>query len=832
MKWLNFNSLQNRYAVLTLILATIMLALSWFAQNQISQVKKNIQQNIESRNSLFQRNRHIRNSLWHFRDLLNKFQIDPKQFEDPYYLQTVISQTINHIERLSAHPWINKNYSSTISELILTINDFESITQKLIKIRLTPQELFPSLKVANSKMQPLYAVFTENLNLAIIDIQDNYSRDKQEEYRLLVQLQYQWTQMISNFRMYLLNRLNSFEESFLINQLHLITEQHNVITEKITVLKRLDKQDKLEFDTSIALEKFSAAGIEWMKFFKIVRHMNESNQWRADTIIYHNELAPKLEKINQLLRILDLAIERFSENDIKTLSDLAQRQVNSLWFLTIIGLLLLLTGFVFLVKLILSPISIVTKALKDESKGIEAKIQPDVSILETRNLFTAFTEMRLQIHSRQTELEYHALHDSLTGLGNRDLLNDRIQQAIHNAQQERTTFAVLIMDLDRFKEVNDTLGHALGDLLLQSVAQRLITTLREVDVIVRLGGDEFAVLLNTANREDAEIIARKILNAFQTVFIINDISLYMGVSIGVSLYPEHGSTQQTILQHADIAMYVAKRNKTGHEVYDVKYDEYSIGKLSLISDIRTAIDKKQLFLKYQPVINLKTGEIVSAEALLRWNHPKFGEVSPDEIIPIAEQTGLINPITHWVVDTAAKYNYKLKKQGINIKIAINLSVYNLQEYNFVERIIKTFEENKVPASDFVMEITESTIMTNPKKSIDILSKLDELGIEISVDDFGTGYSSLTYLKKLPLSKLKIDKSFIMDMIEDDNDAMIVRSTIDLAHNLGMSVIAEGIEEKEGMDLLNILGCELGQGYYFSRPIEDEEFEKWFIKNNP
>ena len=346
-------------------------------------------------------------------------------------------------------------------------------------------------------MQPLYAAFTQNINLAINDVEDaeyKYSKSNYNEYRLLIELRFHWETMISNFRMYLFSQLNAFEDSFRVNQLHSITELHKVIIRKLKKLDNLDKKGQLKFSTTIALEKFHPAALKWIKEFSHVKNMNESDIWRTDTIIYQQKLKPKLEKINTLLRTLDIGIERFSEKDLTTLSKIAQFQANSMWTATIVGLIVLLLGFVFLVKLILNPIVIITNALKDESKGIKTITQPNISMLETKNLITAFKEMRWQIHTRQQELEYHALHDNLTGLANRELLNDRLEQAIHNAKQDRSSFAILIMDLDRFKEVNDTLGHAAGDKLLQQVAKRLVNLLREVDLVVRLGGDEFSVL--------------------------------------------------------------------------------------------------------------------------------------------------------------------------------------------------------------------------------------------------------------------------------------------------------------------------------------------------
>lgn len=826
MKRLPLNSLKVRYSVITILLAFTMLTFSWFAQEQVSKVESDIQKNIEQRKTLFHRNREIRATLWQFRDELSRFQIDPSNVENPAYLSKLIAQAISSINKLSVHPWIKENYSPIISELIDSLDEFDEIVKKLINTRLTPASIFPSLKIANEVMQPLHSTFTYSLNLAIQELEDSSGEVDSSEYRLLIALRYNWATMISTFRMYLLNRFNAFDESFLVNQLHNIDQLHKVIHKQLSLLHEMNFSNQLTFSTSIALEEFSPAAINWLNQFQRVKRLNISEEWRTDTILYQNELEPRLDKIYTLLREIDIAIEKFNQQDLNKLKNIANFQLKSIWLAAIVGLVVLLIGFVFLVKFILNPISAVTNALKNDSSSTQISVKHDNAIHETKNLITAFAEMRQQIRARQLELEYTALHDSLTGLANRELLNDRLSQSIHNARQERGSFAVMIMDLNRFKEVNDTLGHAVGDKLLQQVAQRLLDTLREVDVVVRLGGDEFAVLLETATEQQAEKIARKILKSFEKVFKVDDVPLYIGISIGISGYPQHGENAQLLQQRADVAMYVAKRNKSGYEVYNAKFDEYSVGKLSLISDLRAAIDENQLYLKYQPVIELKTGQIIGAEALLRWKHPVHGEIFPDEIIPIAEQTGLINPITTWVIEHASDFNKRLKENGQDIKIAINLSVYNLQDNNFINNLVSILEENRVMADSLIMEVTESAMMTNPNKSIKVLNKLSHMGIDIAVDDYGTGYSSLAYLKSLPISRLKIDKSFIIDMIEDENDAMIVRSTVDLAHNLGMKVIAEGIEDKEVMDLLMILGCDQGQGYYINYPVSEDTFEVW------
>lgn len=828
MKWLNLNSLRKRYAALTMLIAIIMLTFNWYAQNKINKVQQNIKINIESRNILLQQNRQIRAAITQSKDHLLTFQIDPKKDEIEKTISTTISTAIKHIKGLSLHPWIKENYLSTISELIVTLNELEQITKKLIEVRLKPQNLFPSLDIANSEMQPLYSIVRDHLNLSISELEDNYTHPNFAEYRLLIGLRSHWASMISNFRMYLLNQLNAFQISSRQNQLDSVKQLHKEIKKKLNEIENLNKKGLLGFSTVIALEKFYPAALKWIDGFERIQIINDSDNWRTDIILYQTELEPKLEKINILLHTLDLGIQKFSQNDLTKLSNISQLQANAIWTAALSGLFILFLGFIFLVRLILNPIATVTQALKDESKGLEIFLQPTISVLETKNLIIAFKEMRKQINSRQQELEFHALHDSLTGLANRTLLKERLEQSIHNAKQERNSFAILIMDLDRFKEVNDTLGHAVGDKLLQQVAKRLIELLRETDVVVRLGGDEFAILLPSAQEEQAKNIAKKVTDGFQQVFNVDDVPLYIGISIGISVYPQHGITSEILQQQADVAMYEAKRNKTGYEVYNSKYDEHSVGKLALISELRNSIVHDQLFMEYQPVIDLKNSDVISAEALLRWKHPEHGVIYPDKIIPIAEQTGLINPITYWIIDTTAKYNKKLQSLGINIKIAINLSVYNLQDHQFVEKVTEIFKENNVPASNFIMEVTESVMMTNPSQSIEVLNQISELGIEISVDDFGTGYSSLAYLKLLPISKLKIDKSFIIDMIKDENDAIIVRSTIDLAHNLGMQVVAEGIENKNILEFLAILGCDLGQGYFISKPISNNHFKDWIV----
>jgi diguanylate cyclase (GGDEF)-like protein len=429
---------------------------------------------------------------------------------------------------------------------------------------------------------------------------------------------------------------------------------------------------------------------------------------------------------------------------------------------------------------------------------------------------------------RQAEVnEHQALHDALTDLPNRTLFHDRVHQALASARREHIAAAVMIMDLDRFKEVNDTLGHASGDELLKQVGLRLRDSLRESDTVARLGGDEFGVLLpKVVDAEAAVAVARKLRTTLEEPFTLHGLALRMEASIGIALFPDHGSDVQSLLQRADVAMYVAKEHPAGCEVYTRERDEYSPGRLTLLTELRRGIDRGQLLLHFQPKADLRTGDIQGVEALVRWQHPERGMIPPDEFIPPAQKTGVITPLTMFVLDEALRQCRTWALQGMELCVAVNLSTRNLLDVHLPDTVGELLARWEVPARLLELEITESTILADPVRAMEILSRLDEMGIRLAIDDFGTGYSSLAYLKRLPVDELKIDKSFILGMEENENDAVIVRSTIDLGRNLGLRVVAEGVETAKAWNRLVSLGCDIAQGYYLSRPVPADQLTEW------
>lgn len=428
--------------------------------------------------------------------------------------------------------------------------------------------------------------------------------------------------------------------------------------------------------------------------------------------------------------------------------------------------------------------------------------------------------------ARTAALRYQALHDGLTDLPNRTLLMDRLQQSLLAAEREKDQISLILLDLDRFKEVNDTLGHHVGDKLLQQVAQRLRLVLRESDTVARLGGDEFCLLLPNADTTQAMFIARKVLNSIERPINVEGQNLSVGASLGIAVYPEHGSNAVVLLQRADVAMYVAKRGNRGYSVYDAQTDQHSLRQLALTSELRAAIEQNELVLFYQPNLDLKDKRVVGFEALVRWPHPKHGLLSPDEFVPLAEQTGLINALTLWVLDKALEECDKFAKLGMDVRIAVNLSMRNLSDLSFTDQIGKLLSQHNYSSNRLKLEITETALMEFPQRAIKALDRLNAMGLRLSIDDFGTGYSSLSYLKQLPVNEIKIDKSFGLSLSSDANSEVIVRSTIDLAHKLGLQVVAEGIETKESFDLLRQLGCDTAQGFYVGRPMSMGDVMSW------
>jgi diguanylate cyclase (GGDEF)-like protein len=419
--------------------------------------------------------------------------------------------------------------------------------------------------------------------------------------------------------------------------------------------------------------------------------------------------------------------------------------------------------------------------------------------------------------------QHEALHDPLTDLPNRSLFSMRVARAC----REGGRFAVLLVDLDHFKEINDTLGHNIGDELLGVLANRLTANLRPGDVVARLGGDEFAVLTADLDGPQAAMdVARRLLAALDEAFTVEDVRLDVQASLGIAMYPEHGDRMDLLLRRADIALYAAKVERGSWRMYDSTGDVHTPERLALAAELRDGLDRGELFLEYQPQLEVETERVVGFEALVRWQHPRHGRLMPDDFLPVVENTGLIGPLTLCVLDLALAAVARWRADGWDVTVAVNLSVRHLTDLGLPLRVSTLLDKHAVPPSALVLEVTETLIMNDPVRAVDVLALLRTLGVGLAVDDFGTGYSSLAYLRQLDIDELKIDKSFLENLGDDDNDGVIVRSTIELGHNLGLRIVAEGVEDDAALRLLRSWDCDVVQGYLFSRPLPSAAVLPW------
>jgi diguanylate cyclase (GGDEF)-like protein len=426
----------------------------------------------------------------------------------------------------------------------------------------------------------------------------------------------------------------------------------------------------------------------------------------------------------------------------------------------------------------------------------------------------------------EERLEHQALHDALTDLPNRTLLLDRLERAMLVAARERGTFALLLLDLDHFKEVNDTFGHQFGDLLLQQLTTRLSSSLRESDTVARLGGDEFAILLPSTDDAGAALAAGKIMGALRAPFPIQEQQIALSGSIGIVLFPQHGRDVHTLLRRADIAMYTAKRSRGGYAIYSSEEDRHSSSLLGLMGELRTALAKNQLALFFQPQVVLATQQVIGVEALIRWQHPTQGLLLPERFLLLAEQTGLIHELGRWVLAAAARTAREWEAGGLDLSIAVNLSAHNFHDPQFAAELATLLAVQPTLASRLTLEITETAVMANAARALDLLGELHDLGVRIAIDDFGTGYSSLSYLKRLPVDELKIDRAFVHDLTTNDESQFIAQSVIDLGHKLRLDIVAEGAEDEQTCELLAAMGCDRVQGYAVAAPLARDALITW------
>jgi len=801
-----------------------------YGYQRLSTTQLSIEANLVERNNLLEATHVLRGSLLDVYQAIDSFLLEPTQYEYWDKIDISLKESLLISQQLSdEQSVISEADKKDFYELNKVLLKLEGDIYELIEVRLDSSRQYPSLGIGATTMRPNRNSINSAFSLALGVLNGSEKVTGHPEVLAgFIQARHLWSQAVSNFRIYLANQIGAFNEAALPVQEKSIRTLYAEYQAELEKLKPFVDKEMLGFETTDAYETLVDSGAEWFKGYKQVEVIHGSKEWRIDAKLMKENITPNIELASKLLRFISDRLEVASEKDITEIAEVASQQIVVLWVVSGVAILFVIFVFISVESSILIPVGMIAKALKQEAQGETPQELPTLYSNETKDLVEAFSEMSRQIHSRQSELEHRALHDGLTSLPNRTLLFEKIEHDIFIAQRDESPISLLMIDLDLFKEVNDTFGHAIGDQLLVEVGKRLKSILRNVDTVARMGGDEFAVLLPGAGKNDVVSIATKLLKSLQLPYAVNDLELIVSASIGISVFPEDGTDAKDLLQHADVAMYVAKQNNQGYSIYDSRQDKYSLMRFSMIADLREAIRNNSLELYFQPKLDLRSREVLSVEALLRWSHPHHGVVSPETIVELAEQTGFISQLTYWVADNAMAQLMLWRENNINLDISINISAYNLRDEDFVAGIKNILTTRQCPCDSLTLEITENAMMLNPNLAIDTLTEFSDMGLGISVDDYGTGFSSLAYLSKLPVDELKIDKSFVMNIDTEVNNETIVRSTIELAHNLGLKVVAEGIENELAWNMLRSYGCDQAQGYFMSKPVPAMELEVWLV----
>ena len=492
----------------------------------------------------------------------------------------------------------------------------------------------------------------------------------------------------------------------------------------------------------------------------------------------------------------------------------------------------MVTFFTIITHYILKPLKLLRRTSNTIAGGeVNFPLEVITNISDIKLLSTDLEKMRITLLKMTDNIQLQATHDELTGLPNRYLHSDRMHQAVALSLRNKQSFSVLLLDLNRFKEINDTLGHGAGDYVLKTISERMTDNMRDSDTIARIGGDEFCIILIDTDIVDALNISRKIIQIIEPPIKHNGHSLQVSASVGISLYPDHGTTPELLLQRADVAMYSAKNSNKSIALYNSEMDSKNYENLLLANDLKNSISNNHFESVFQPKIDLATQKTCGCEMLLRWRHPYLGLIYPDKFIPLAEQENLIGELTRWATSRCLNKFLDILKFLPDFQIAINVSPMSLLDTKLLASLLEILESSQFPAKNLIIEVTENIIMKDPERSAEILNKFNDEGIKIAIDDFGTGYSSLSYLQKFPISELKIDKTFITDLSKSSTNYPIVKASITMAHELGLTVVAEGIEGEEAHDMLVELGCDRVQGYHYCKPLSFHRLAAWLEQNN-
>jgi diguanylate cyclase (GGDEF)-like protein len=839
---LGLKSLSQRYLVAMLIVSMLLCTFAYFAWQYVRSSNQAQFNQIQDRAEATDAIKSVSDQVHVIEVNMLRYITLPSQ-EHEARIHRAYKLYDSEIAKLLANNWIKSDKS--LQDLLVAMEadrkQLNTATNNLLAVRQDETRWFPAMRIMQEQMLQQNRKFTTTLSFMINNISDELNNPaRRETYKLLIEIRHNWELMTSEFRLYISNGFGIFSNN---PRLAMQTRRSNTnmyISNLDGLLNRLQRRGRaglLDGLSKTAITELQEHFKNWTKAYKNVVDTYAKREWRQDLLILHKDIEPLLDRILRRASSLQLELGVASAKDITRLTGVAQSLSNSVVYITIGLSLIGFLGYFMFHRVILLPIATVTRALKNEVLTPHLD-QSQLHLSDAReilDLTNAFYEMREQIRSREAHLDHMAHHDSLTALPNRILLRDRLSQAMARAKRDHKMVGLMFLDLDRFKQINDSLGHHVGDRLLQLVATRLSNCIRATDTVARLGGDEFGIVVeNVGQADQIASLAEKILNSFTKSLQVESHELHTSTSIGIALGPNDDNDVDSLIKDADIAMYHAKdQGRNNYKFYSAEMAAQVARHMRLETQLHQAMENNEFVLHYQPIVSLETGQIISTEALLRWQHREQAMLAPTEFLPVLQDSGMMRPLTQWVLQQASAQYLRHNQAGFpQIRMAINLPGLMLHNDAFLELVIATIEQTRIDPTGLLVEFTEDTLLESLMDSKKALVALRDMGVRIALDDFGTGQSSLSHLRQNPIDIVKIDRDFIHDIPTDKYDCELVDAIIAMAHKLHIKVVAEGVETQQQLDFLHRHKCDAIQGYYYSSALDGDKILELIRQNQP
>ncbi len=811
-------SIRKRYFTIVIVTTVVLLVTGIFVQYSFHGSSSNLLMSSRMRADVSNDSNELARHINEASRILDLYLLDPEKKYRLHFF-TELTKAEQLLSRIINSKWIIDNNLIDESRYLNTlIQRFSLASLKLMNIRADSIEMYPAIKIDDDSMFQTHKNFIQAVNIAIEDTKGHTPLNL-EIYDLFQSVRDKFQRLVSKFRLFMINKMGDMfiesRESQLKNIEQYLKDIHTILDSKLSILKDKPEMGFLAGDSINTMKQQLKT---WEHGFKQVKEIGQNESWRSDLPVILDEVYPIIEEIQTNLKIIQNSLNISSEAYLDSQYKVSDNVYTYLWLLIFVFVIIFTVVYWVIDHSLLIPISLIAEKLQNGKSTDLALIESKVNNAEMNEFILALNEMQNQVHSRQRELEYIALHDSLTNFPNRNLLLDRVNETIKTSERNESKFALFVLDLNKFKDVNDTLGHSVGDELLCNVSTRMSNVLRKSDTLARLGGDEFSVLLSELQENTVEEISKKIHSALEYEFKIQGHNLYISSSIGVAIYPEHGKDSETLMRHADMAMYVSKSTNEVYTVYNPDDDELYVNKISLASELQHALANEQFFLEYQCVYDTEN-QLYAFETIINWRHPKYGVLHAEQFFHEMLQIGFSKKMNLWVIDIAIRSIAEIKSNNENICIIINLTTWDLQDISLVDYLMQCLDDYGVTKNNVKIALSEKSVMNDNVHIRNTLNRLSENEISIIINNFGSSFELMVELPHHSIKSIKLSKKLTENINVKESNQILVRCICELAHKNGLKVLAEEVITFDMFETLCVLGCDYLLGNYLSKSVK-------------